>query len=100
MSFEATIGLEIHVQLGTTTKAFSGSKVQYGASPNSLTDPTVLGLPGALPSYNQGAFERALKLGLACGCRIRNVSRFARKHYFYPDSPKGYQITQDKEPLC
>ena len=100
MSFEATIGLEIHVQLGTETKAFSASKVKYGAPPNSLTDPTVLGLPGALPSYNQGAFERALKLGLACGCHIREVSRFARKHYFYPDSPKGYQITQDKEPLC
>ncbi|MCX5745246.1 MAG: Asp-tRNA(Asn)/Glu-tRNA(Gln) amidotransferase subunit GatB [Proteobacteria bacterium] len=100
MDWEPVIGLEVHVQLGTASKAFSGSGVEFGAPPNSLTDPCVLGLPGALPVFNRHALELALKLGIATGSTIRARSRFARKHYFYPDQPKGYQITQFDEPLC
>ncbi len=98
--WEVVIGIECHVQLQTTTKIFSGSSAAFGASPNSLTDPTVLGLPGALPVLNARAVEYAVRLGLAAGCKIRPLSRFARKHYFYPDLPKGYQISQYDEPLC
>jgi aspartyl-tRNA(Asn)/glutamyl-tRNA(Gln) amidotransferase subunit B len=98
--WEAVIGLEVHVQLDTLSKSFSASAVQYGAPPNTLTDPTVLGLPGALPVFNEVGLEYAIRLGLALGCTIRRDSRFARKHYFYPDSPKGYQISQYEEPIC
>ena len=98
--WEPVIGLEVHVQLATQSKAFSGSAVAFGAEPNSLTDPTVLGLPGSLPTFNLRALECALKLGVATSSKIRAKSRFARKHYFYPDLPKGYQITQFDEPLC
>ncbi len=98
--WEPVIGLEVHVQLGTRSKAFSPSAVEFGAPPNSLTDPLVLGLPGTLPVFNRVAFELALKLGVATGSKIRARSRFARKHYFYPDQPKGYQISQFDEPLC
>ncbi|MBA3459324.1 MAG: Asp-tRNA(Asn)/Glu-tRNA(Gln) amidotransferase subunit GatB [Deltaproteobacteria bacterium] len=98
--FEPVIGLEVHVQLATKSKAFSASGIEFGASPNSLTDPTVLGLPGSLPVFNKAALELALKLGVATGSQIRAKSRFARKHYFYPDQPKNYQITQFDEPLC
>ncbi len=98
--WESVIGLEVHVQLGSQSKAFSPSAVEFGAPPNSLTDPTVLGLPGALPVFNQRALEHAVALGLAAGCRIRQRSRFARKQYFYPDLPKGYQISQYDEPIC
>ncbi len=98
--WEPVIGLEVHVQLGTHSKAFSASGIAFGAPPNSLTDPTVLGLPGALPAFNRGVVELAVRLGVAAGCTIRRRSRFARKHYFYPDSPKGYQISQYDEPLC
>ncbi len=98
--FEPVIGLEVHVQLHTKSKAFSASGVEFGARPNSLTDPVVLGLPGALPTFNKAALELALKLGVATGSQIRARSRFARKHYFYPDQPKNYQITQFDEPLC
>jgi aspartyl-tRNA(Asn)/glutamyl-tRNA(Gln) amidotransferase subunit B len=98
--WEVVIGIECHVQLMTTTKIFSGSSTAFGAQPNSLTDPTVLGLPGALPVANRRAVEFAVRLGLAAGCTIRPISRFARKHYFYPDLPKGYQISQYDEPLC
>lgn len=98
--WEPVIGLEIHVQLATRSKAFSASSTQFGAPPNSLTDPVVLGLPGALPVFNRGALELALRLGVATGSQIRARSRFARKHYFYPDLPKGYQISQFDEPLC
>jgi len=99
-TWEPVIGLEVHVQLGTHSKAFSSSGIEFGAPPNSLTDPVVLGMPGTLPVFNQGALELALKLGVATGSKIRARSRFARKHYFYPDQPKGYQISQYDEPLC
>jgi len=98
--WEPVIGLEVHVQLATHSKAFSASGVEFGAPPNSLDDPTVLGLPGALPVFNRAAVELALRLGVATSSKIRAKSRVARKHYFYPDSPKGYQISQFDEPLC
>ncbi len=98
--WEPVIGLEVHVQLATVSKAFSPSAIEFGAPPNSLTDPTVLALPGALPSFNRRALELALRLGVATGSKIRARCRFARKHYFYPDLPKGYQISQYDEPLC
>jgi aspartyl-tRNA(Asn)/glutamyl-tRNA(Gln) amidotransferase subunit B len=99
-TWEPVIGLEVHVQLATRSKAFSPSAVAFGAPPNSLTDPLVLGLPGTLPVFNRAAFELALKLAVATESKIRAKSRFARKHYFYPDLPKGYQISQYDEPLC
>jgi aspartyl-tRNA(Asn)/glutamyl-tRNA(Gln) amidotransferase subunit B len=98
--WEAVIGLECHVQLATHAKAFSASGAAFGEAPNTRTDPVVLGLPGSLPVLNGRVVELALRLGLALGCEIRRVSRFARKHYFYPDLPKGYQISQYDEPLC
>lgn len=98
--WEPVIGLEVHVQLATASKAFSPSAIEFGAPPNSLTDPTVLALPGALPTFNHQALELALRLGIATGSKIRARCRFARKHYFYPDLPKGYQISQYDEPLC
>jgi aspartyl-tRNA(Asn)/glutamyl-tRNA(Gln) amidotransferase subunit B len=98
--WEPVIGLEVHVQLATQTKAFSPTAVKFGEPPNSLTDPLVLGMPGTLPVFNQTALELALKLGVATGSQIRAKSRFARKQYFYPDLPKGYQISQYDEPLC
>ncbi|HEY6176168.1 MAG TPA: Asp-tRNA(Asn)/Glu-tRNA(Gln) amidotransferase subunit GatB [Kofleriaceae bacterium] len=98
--WEPVIGLEVHVQLATRSKIFSPSAVAFGAPPNSLTDPLVLGLPGTLPAFNQAVLQLALKLGVATSSQIRAKSRFARKHYFYPDLPKGYQISQFDEPLC
>ncbi|HTL33256.1 MAG TPA: Asp-tRNA(Asn)/Glu-tRNA(Gln) amidotransferase subunit GatB [Kofleriaceae bacterium] len=99
-TYEPVIGLEVHVQLATHTKIFSPSSVEFGAPPNSLTDPLVLGMPGTLPVFNRAVLERALALGIATESKIRAKSRFARKHYFYPDLPKGYQISQYDEPLC
>jgi aspartyl-tRNA(Asn)/glutamyl-tRNA(Gln) amidotransferase subunit B len=98
--WEAVIGLEVHVHLATRTKIFSSSSAAFGAEPNASTDPVCLALPGTLPVLNRVAVEMALRLGLAVGSRIRPRSRFARKHYFYPDLPKGYQISQYDEPLC
>ncbi len=98
--WEAVIGLEVHVQLGTATKAFSSASAAYGGAPNSHADPYTLALPGTLPVLSRDAVESALKLGLATSCHIRSLSRFARKHYFYPDLPKGFQISQYDEPLC
>jgi aspartyl-tRNA(Asn)/glutamyl-tRNA(Gln) amidotransferase subunit B len=98
--WEPVIGLEVHVQLATHSKIFSPSAISFGAPPNSLTDPLVLGLPGTLPAFNQAVLAHALKLGVATSSQIRAKSRFARKHYFYPDLPKGYQISQFDEPLC
>jgi aspartyl-tRNA(Asn)/glutamyl-tRNA(Gln) amidotransferase subunit B len=99
-TYEVVIGLEVHVQLATRTKIFSISSAAFGGEPNVHTDPVCLALPGALPVLNREAVEAAVRLGLAFGCKIRERCRFARKHYFYPDSPKGYQISQYDEPLC
>lgn len=98
--WEPVIGLEVHVQLATQTKAFSPSAVKFGAAANSLTDPLILALPGTLPQFNRRALELALLLGIATESTIHSPTRFARKHYFYPDLPKGYQISQYDEPLC
>jgi aspartyl-tRNA(Asn)/glutamyl-tRNA(Gln) amidotransferase subunit B len=100
MTFEAVIGLECHVQLATQTKAFSRASAAFGGAPNAFTDPYTLALPGTLPVLSRATIERAIMLGLATGCTIRRLSRFARKHYFYPDLPKGFQISQYDEPLC
>jgi aspartyl-tRNA(Asn)/glutamyl-tRNA(Gln) amidotransferase subunit B len=99
-NYEVVIGLEVHVQLATRTKIFSISSAAFGGEPNVHTDPVCLGLPGALPVLNREAVDAAVRLGLACGCHIRPRCRFARKHYFYPDLPKGFQISQYDEPLC
>jgi aspartyl-tRNA(Asn)/glutamyl-tRNA(Gln) amidotransferase subunit B len=94
------IGLEVHVQLATKSKIFSWSSAAFGAEPNASTDPVCLGMPGTLPVLNRAAVESAVRLGLAAGCTIRQRCRFARKHYFYPDLPKGFQISQFDEPIC
>jgi len=98
--FEAVIGLEIHVQLGTLTKLFCGDTAEFGADPNTRVCPVCLGLPGALPVTNRRAVELAVRAALGLRCTIHHVSWFARKHYFYPDLAKGYQITQHDEPLA
>lgn len=98
--YEAVIGLEIHTQLLTNTKAFSTDMAEYGAMPNTNISVVNLGHPGTLPKHNKEAVNMALKVGLACGCDITPYCLYARKNYFYADLPKGYQITQDKTPLC
>ena len=98
--YQAVIGLEVHVHLATRSKIFSTSSTTFGEEPNSCTDPVCLGLPGALPVLNRAVVEAAVRLGLAVGSHIRPRCRFARKHYFYPDLPKGFQISQYEEPLC
>ncbi|HEY5934639.1 MAG TPA: Asp-tRNA(Asn)/Glu-tRNA(Gln) amidotransferase subunit GatB [Kofleriaceae bacterium] len=100
VDWEPVIGLEVHVQLATRSKSFSPSATAFGAPPNSLTDPLVMGMPGTLPVFNAAALDLALRLGVATSSQIRARSRFARKHYFYPDLPKGYQISQYDEPIC
>lgn len=98
--FEMTVGLEVHAELRTETKIFCSCRSAYGAPPNTLVCPICLGMPGTLPVLNRRAVELAVRAGLACGCEIRRLSRFDRKNYFYPDLPKGYQITQYAFPLC
>jgi aspartyl-tRNA(Asn)/glutamyl-tRNA(Gln) amidotransferase subunit B len=98
--FDPVIGLETHVELGTTTKMFCGTPARFGGEPNSLVCPVCLGLPGSLPVVNKAAIEYAMKIGLALNCSIATWCRFARKNYFYPDMPKNYQISQYDEPLC
>jgi len=99
MGWEVVIGLEIHAQLATASKIFSGSSTRYGASPNSQASLVDLGYPGVLPVLNREAVRMAIKFGLATGCRISPRSVFARKNYFYPDLPKGYQISQYELPI-
>lgn len=99
MEYEAVIGLEIHAQLKTKSKIFSSSSTKFGSPPNSQVNPLCLGMPGVLPVLNTKALELAVKAALATNCEIQLTSRFARKNYFYPDLPKGYQISQYEEPF-
>jgi aspartyl-tRNA(Asn)/glutamyl-tRNA(Gln) amidotransferase subunit B len=100
MSFEAVIGVEVHAQLLTESKMFCGCRAAFGAEPNTQTCPVCLGMPGVLPVTNRKAVEFGARTGLALGAKVREKSVFARKNYFYPDLPKGYQISQYEEPLC
>jgi len=97
--YESVIGLEVHVQLLTKSKIFCACSTRFGDPPNSNTCPVCLGLPGALPVLNREAVSMAMKAALALNCSLNPRSRFARKNYFYPDLPKGYQISQFDEPL-
>ena len=100
MKYEAVIGLEVHAQMLTETKIFCGCSTKFGSEPNSQTCQVCIGMPGVLPVLNKKALEFAIRTGLATGCRISEYSRFARKNYFYPDLPKGYQISQYELPIC
>ena len=98
--YEVVIGVEVHAQLRTKSKMFCGCSTAFGRSPNSQTCPVCLGLPGSLPVINKAAVEMAVRAGLALNCTIGAENRFARKNYFYPDLPKGYQISQYEAPIC
>src|SRR6478736_6732914 len=98
--YETVVGLEVHAQLLTKTKLFSSDTAAYGGEPNTHISAVTLALPGTLPKLNRKAIEFAIQMGLACNCEIERVNYFARKHYFYPDLPKGYQITQHETPVC
>ncbi|HSM88655.1 MAG TPA: Asp-tRNA(Asn)/Glu-tRNA(Gln) amidotransferase subunit GatB, partial [Desulfobacterales bacterium] len=100
MEFEPVIGLEVHAQLKTRTKIFCSCSTAFGAAPNTQTCPVCLGMPGVLPVLNRSVVEFALRMALATGCSIARESRFARKNYFYPDLPKGYQISQYELPIA
>ncbi len=100
MAWETVIGLEVHVQLATKTKMFCAAANAFGQEPNTLVDPYTLGLPGALPVPNEEAVRLGARGALALGCTVHPVSIFARKHYFYPDLPKGYQVSQFERPLA
>ena len=100
MAYEAVIGLEVHAQLLTESKIFCGCTTKFGAAPNTHTCPVCLGMPGVLPVLNRKVVEFTLRLALATHCRIARYSRFARKNYFYPDLPKGYQISQYEQPVA
>ena len=98
--YEMVVGLEIHIQLNTKSKLFSADSTTFGAKENSLTNEVSLAHPGTLPVLNEQAISSSIKLGIACHCEISREMYFDRKHYFYPDSPLGYQITQQNKPIC
>jgi len=100
VQWELVIGLEVHCQLNTQSKIFAPDAYSYGASPNSLSGPVTLGLPGVLPVLNQEVLHMAIRAGIALNCKIASVTKFDRKHYFYPDLPKGYQISQYDMPYA
>lgn len=100
VKYEAVIGLEVHVQLKTRSKVFASVGVGFGEEPNTLTDPVIMGLPGVLPVLNEEAVRQAVRAGLILGSEIPEVCKWDRKQYFYPDSPKNYQLTQYDEPVC
>ena len=99
-AYETVIGLEVHAQLLTQTKLFCGDSAAFGAEPNTHISPITLALPGTLPKVNRKAVEYAIRMGLACHCEIERTNYFARKNYFYPDLPKGYQTSQHTTPVC
>lgn len=98
--YEAVIGLEVHAQMLTKSKAFCADSTEYGGEPNTQISVRSLGYPGTLPMHNKKAIEYAMKMGIACNANIREINHYARKNYFYADLPKGYQITQDTTPIC
>ena len=100
MQYEPVIGLEVHVQLKTNAKMFTRAPYRYGAEPNTLTNPVVLGMPGSLPVMNKKAIEMTLQAGLLLSCKIPDTCKWDRKNYFYPDMPKNYQISQFDQPIC
>ena len=100
ITYETIVGLEVHVQLCTQSKAYCSDTNKFGEAPNTCISPISLGHPGTLPKINKSVVDSAVKLGLALNCNITEYNLYARKNYFYPDLPKGYQITQDKTPIC
>ena len=99
-TFDPALGLEVHVELNTSSKMFCGCPTEFGAEPNTQVCPTCLGLPGAMPVVNGKAVESAIRIGLALNCEIADWCRFARKNYFYPDMPKNFQTSQYDEPIA
>ena len=98
--YKIVIGLEVHVQLSTKSKLFCGCSTEFGAPPNTQVCPVCLGLPGSLPVMNAQAVELAIRTGSALNCEIASITKWDRKNYFYPDLPKGYQISQFDQPIC
>src|SRR6516165_3383471 len=99
MNYEPVIGLEVHAQLKTKSKIFCGCSTEFGKSPNDQVCPVCIGMPGVLPVLNRGVVEAAIKTGIALNCTISDTTKFDRKNYFYPDLPKGYQISQFDMPI-
>src|SRR5690554_5936102 len=100
MEYESIIGLEVHIELNTNTKLLCSCRNEFGRAPNTLCCPICTGMPGVLPSLNKKAVIYAIKAGYATNCKIASTTKFDRKSYYYPDLPKGYQITQFDSPLC
>src|SRR5436189_4674394 len=98
--YEAVLGLEVHSQLATKSKLFCSDCIEFGAEPNTHVSAITLGHPGTLPKMNKKAVEYAIMMGVACNCEIEKDNYFARKNYFYPDLPKGYQVSQHTTPIC